>query len=55
MKLLGLFLMITQVLSIPLIHTNRPYPLVGSANDEKGCCISCVVAIIYCIYVVPNL
>lgn len=38
MKLLGLFLMITQVLSIPLIN---PYPLVGSANDEKGCCISC--------------
>ena len=26
------------VLSIPLI---KPYPLVGSANDENGCCISC--------------
>jgi len=37
MKFITLLMIITQVLSIPI----NPYPLVGSAYDDKGCCISC--------------
>ena len=40
MKFITLLMIITQVLSIP-IDTFNPYPLVGSAYDDKGCCISC--------------